>query len=98
MQHLQAFTGILQADAYSGYNELYDPSRSQGAIMAALCLAHARRQFFELADIVSRTMQPSVLFEDLRWGESRGSLRRLRARRRPSGGLRPAKMCRSEAK
>ena len=26
-QHLQAFTGILQADAYSGYNELYDPSR-----------------------------------------------------------------------
>ena len=28
VQHLQAFTGILQADAYSGYNELYDPSRS----------------------------------------------------------------------
>jgi hypothetical protein len=41
--------------------------------MAALCLAHARRQFFDLADIVSRTMQPSVLFEDLRLGESRGS-------------------------
>src|SRR4051794_5928173 len=39
-QHLQAFTGILQADAYSGYNELYDPSRSQGAITAALCWAH----------------------------------------------------------
>ena len=37
VQHLQAFTGILQADAYSGYNELYDPSRSQGAITAALC-------------------------------------------------------------
>ena len=48
VQHLQAFTGILQADAYSGYNELYDPSRSQGAITAALCWAHARRQFFEL--------------------------------------------------
>src|SRR3977135_3087913 len=38
---------------YSGYNELYDPSRSQGAIMAALCWAHARRQFFELADIAA---------------------------------------------
>jgi hypothetical protein len=37
VQHLQAFIGILQADAYSGYNELYDPSRSQGAITAALC-------------------------------------------------------------
>src|SRR5258705_511935 len=42
VQHLQAFTGILQADAYSGYNELYDPSRSQGAITAALCWADAR--------------------------------------------------------
>src|SRR5467141_4188783 len=52
-QHLQPFTGILQADAYSGYNELYDPSRSQGAITAALCWAHARRQFFELADIAA---------------------------------------------
>ena len=55
VQHLQAFTGILQADAYSGYNELYDPSRSQGAITAALCWAHARRQFFELADIAVNT-------------------------------------------
>jgi transposase len=53
VQHLQAFTGILQADAYSGYNELYDPSRPQGAIAAALCWAHARRQFFELADIAA---------------------------------------------
>jgi transposase len=53
VQHLQAFTGILQADAYSGYNELYDPSRSQGAITAAVCWAHARRQFLELADIAA---------------------------------------------
>ena len=52
-QHLQAFTGILQADAYSGYNELYDPSRPQGAITSALCWSHARRQFFELADIAA---------------------------------------------
>ena len=27
-QHLCGFTGILQADAYSGYNDLYDPSRA----------------------------------------------------------------------
>jgi transposase len=52
-RHLRDFTGILQADAYSGYNELYDPSRPQGAITAALCWAHARRQFFELADIAA---------------------------------------------
>jgi transposase len=51
--HLRDFTGILQADAYSGYNGLYDPSRPQGAITPALCWAHARRQFFELADIAA---------------------------------------------
>lgn len=50
-RHLQNFTGILQADAYGGYNGLYDPARIQGAVTPALCWAHARRQFFELADI-----------------------------------------------
>src|SRR5436189_24731 len=52
-RHLQVFTGILQADAYSGYNELYDPTRAAGATTSALCWAHARRQFFELADIAA---------------------------------------------
>jgi len=53
VRHLGSFTGILQADAYSGYNELYDASRTQGPITPALCWAHARRQFFELADIAA---------------------------------------------
>jgi transposase len=52
-RHLGGFSGILQADAYSGYNDLYDPSRAQGPITSALCWAHARRQFFELADIAA---------------------------------------------
>jgi len=52
-RHLRDFTGILQADAYSGYNGLYDPARSPGAITPALCWSHARRQFFELADIAA---------------------------------------------
>src|SRR6202045_4860985 len=53
VRHLKAFSGILQADAYNGYNALYDPSRAGGAITSALCWAHARRQFFELADIAA---------------------------------------------
>jgi transposase len=52
-RHLQGFRGILQADAYSGYNGLYDPGRPQGPITPALCWAHARRQFFEPADIAA---------------------------------------------
>lgn len=51
--HLRDFAGILQADAYDGYNELYAPSRLPGPITSALCWAHARRQFFELADIAA---------------------------------------------
>ena len=53
VRHLKAFSGILQADAYGGYNALYDPSRAEGPITSALCWAHARRQFFELADIAA---------------------------------------------
>jgi transposase len=52
-RHLVSYRGILQADAYSGYNALYDPSRAPGPITSALCWAHARRQFFELADIAA---------------------------------------------
>jgi len=55
VRHLRDFTGILQADAYDGYNELYEPSRLPGPITSALCWAHARRQFFELADIAANT-------------------------------------------
>src|SRR5215211_2531865 len=52
-RHLRGFCGILQADAYSGYNGLYDPSRPPGAITSAFCWAHDRRQFFVLADIAA---------------------------------------------
>ena len=53
VRHLRDFAGILQADAYDGYNELYEPSRLPEPITSALCWAHARRQFFELADITA---------------------------------------------
>jgi transposase len=54
-RHLCGFSGILQADAYSGYNGLYKPSRQPGAITPAFCWAHARRRFFQLADIAAHT-------------------------------------------
>ena len=36
-RHLQDFAGILQADAYSGYNGLYYPARAPCAVVSALC-------------------------------------------------------------
>jgi len=49
--HLATWSGILQADAFAGYNELYAADRKAGLILEAGCFAHARRKFFELADV-----------------------------------------------
>ena len=50
-EHLKGWQGILQADAYAGYNQLYRGDRKPGPVLPALCWSHARRKFFELADI-----------------------------------------------
>jgi len=52
--HLTDYGGILQADAYAGFNGLLKPDRSPGPLTRGLCWAHARRKFFELADIGSQ--------------------------------------------
>ena len=49
--HLANYTGILQADAFDGYNQLYLPGRKPGPIHEAACWSHARRPFFAMADI-----------------------------------------------
>jgi transposase len=53
-QHLAGYSGILQADAYAGFNTVYKPERKPGPITEAACWAHGRRKFFELADIASK--------------------------------------------
>ena len=52
-RHLTGWAGILQADAFAGYNRLYLAGRKPGPIVEALCWSHARRKFFELADIAA---------------------------------------------
>ena len=49
--HLARYAGILQADAYDGYNQLYLAGRHPGPIWEAACWVHARRPFFAMADI-----------------------------------------------
>ena len=53
--HLAGFSGVLQADAYAGFNELY----RNGQITEAACWAHARRK---IHDVHVRT--PSALTEE----------------------------------
>jgi transposase len=42
--HLENFHGTLQADAFAGFNRLYE----KGAIVEAACWAHVRRKFHDL--------------------------------------------------
>lgn len=43
-QHLARFKGTLQADAYGGYQKIYE----RGDVVEAACWAHARRKFYDL--------------------------------------------------
>src|SRR5260221_13853864 len=49
--HLADYAGIFQADAFGGYNKLYEADRKPGPIMEAACWVHARRPFFIMADV-----------------------------------------------
>jgi transposase len=43
LEHLKDFTGIMHADAYAGYDKVYEKD-----ITEAACWAHARRKFYEI--------------------------------------------------
>jgi transposase len=49
--HLAGWSGILQADAYGGYGDLYAADRKPAPVLEASCWAHGRRKVFELADV-----------------------------------------------
>jgi transposase len=46
---LAGYAGLMQADAYAGFNKLYHANRKTGPIVEAACWAHGRRKFFDLA-------------------------------------------------
>lgn len=50
-RHLARYGGILQADAYAGFGDLYSGARKPVALTEALCWAHGRRNFFKLAQL-----------------------------------------------
>jgi transposase len=50
-RHLARYAGILQADAYAGFNGLYAPARKPGPVTEAGCWAHGRRKLFDLAQL-----------------------------------------------
>ena len=62
-RHLAGWQGVLKADAYGGYNDLYRGGRDPGPVLSALCWSHARRKFFELADIKEKARQNKPAYD-----------------------------------
>ena len=48
--HLKHFRGVLHADGYAGFKELYEAKELSGLpkVLEAACMAHVRRKFFDL--------------------------------------------------
>ncbi|MDC7818877.1 IS66 family transposase [Pseudomonas sp. BLCC-B112] len=55
--HLKNFSGILQADGYAGFAQLY----SSGSVQEAACWAHARRKFYDVYKDQSSPLAGEVL-------------------------------------
>ena len=48
-EHLKDFTGILHADAYAGYNNLYiSEENPEATVEEVCCWAHVRRKFYDI--------------------------------------------------
>ena len=56
-RHLARYRGILQADAYGGYQAIY----GTGQVVEAACWAHARRKFYELHQARPSTLTAEAL-------------------------------------
>ena len=86
--HLIPFSGILQADAYAGFNAVYETGR----IHEAACWAHARRKFYDLhaarpsavtADALRRIGELYAVEADIRGKPPNERLAVRRTRSRP---------------
>jgi hypothetical protein len=56
-EHLKRFRGTLQADAYAGFQVLYD----SGGIQEAACWAHVRRKFYDIHQAQASTVAAEAL-------------------------------------
>ena len=62
-RHLRRFRGVLQADAYSGFDRLYESERDgePAPVQEAGCWAHARRKFYDIFVATSSSVAGEAL-------------------------------------
>lgn len=83
----------MQADAFAGFNELYEARRQPAPVIEAACWSHGRRKFFDLAKLtkapiaIEAVRRIDELFEIERAINGASPERRLAARREQSKPL-----------
>lgn len=91
--HLAGYVGLMQADAFDGYNQLYKAQRKPAPILEAACWSHGRRKFFDLAKsgeapIASEAVRRiDILFEIERAINGKTPEQRLAVRREKSAPI-----------
>lgn len=91
--HPAGYVGLMLADAFDGYNQLYKAQRKPAPILEAACWSHGRRKFVDLvkqgeAPIASEAVRPiDMLFEIERSINSKTPEQRLAAHREQSRPL-----------
>ncbi|QDM15507.1 IS66 family transposase [Tardiphaga sp. vice278] len=91
--HLAGYVGLMQADAFDGYNQLYKAQRKPAPILEAACWSHGRRKFVDLvkqgeAPIASEAVRRiDMLFEIERSINGKTPEQRLVVRRERSQPL-----------
>ncbi len=92
-EHLASYGGILQADAYAGYNDFYDGRRRPAPLIEAACWAHGRRKLFDIAKLtkapiaVEAVRRIDEIFAVERTINGRSSAERVAARQQHSKPL-----------
>ena len=83
-RHLAGYAGILQADAYAGFNDLYHPGRKPGPVTEAGCWAHGRRKLFDLAKVASAPLAAKAVRRIDAIFDAERSINGLPAEQRPA--------------
>jgi hypothetical protein len=73
--HLAGYGGIMQADAFAGFNGLYDAKRQPAPISEAACWSYGRRKFFDLPTL----SKSPIAAEAVRWSHELFEIERTRS-------------------
>lgn len=65
-EHLKDFQGVFHADAYSGYDALYQPKDAKDSpVSEAACWAHTRRKFYDVTLMTDKAVVATSVLDTI---------------------------------